>query len=100
MISDQTQASLPTGEGSALYAIPPQQSLLSLAGLQIDEPSLRIAETVPEEFRPGLLAAQVGEGADLADFNRALANMQIPLALGRRAAEPAKPARARIAEDA
>lgn len=100
MISDQTQASLPTGEGSALYAIPPQQSLLSVAGLQIDEPSLRIAETVPEEFRPGLLAAlmaQVGEGADLADFNRALANMQIPLALERRAA---KPARARIAEDA
>jgi len=102
-IADQTQASLPTAAGAALYAVPPQQSLLAVAGLRIDQPALNIADSVPEEFRPGLLAAlmaQVGDGADLAGFNRALADMDVPLALERRAGKAAKPSRQRAAEDA
>ncbi|HJQ57987.1 MAG TPA: hypothetical protein VJ890_13845 [Vineibacter sp.] len=88
-ISDQTQSSLPLASGSAINVLPPEPGgPLVFAPLRLDErlPSIfDLLEQRPELLQPELVAALIGQidpgNFDLAEFDRALANVNVPLSL-------------------
>ena len=98
-LSDQTQATLTTASGAGLNLLAPEPGGFSLpdvfAPVEIPEIDL-----IPVELRPAVLAAllaQVDEASDLDAFNRALAESEVPISLGRQGA-PARGRPARASE--
>jgi hypothetical protein len=88
VISDQTQATLPTATGQAAYAIPPQLPFFPLddfAPLEIDFDRFGV---IPEDLRAPLLAQLLAEidaeRSDIAGFNAALAQLDVPFTVEKR----------------
>ena len=81
-ISDQTQASLPLGEGQAVYAVPPEPSFFDFPFLDIETVPLSALDQLDriEAPRGALLAALlagIDSKADLDAYNKALAGAGI-----------------------
>ncbi len=85
-LSDQTQATLTTASGAGLNLLAPEPGGFSLPDVFTPIEIGRI-DLIPVEMRPVVLAsllAQVDEASDFEAFNRALAESDVPISLGRR----------------
>lgn len=95
VLSDQTQASVPTSSGGSVGLVTPEPSRFMFPEiLQPVRPDLMI--DIPIEIRPDILMSLLADldtdPASVAALNRALGEMDVPLALERRRARTTRPA--------
>ncbi len=96
VLSDQTQASVPTASGGSVGFVTPEPGLFSFPAniptVSSDLPDLSL--DIPIELRPGMLMSLLAdldvEPASVAALNKALGSMEVPLAVERRRARTAR----------